>query len=292
MRSMTGFGAGAAEVPSARITVEIRGVNQRHLDVRVLGAREFAAWEQPLRDRVRAQVARGRVDVTITRSPIASRRRYRVYVRDELAQAYVATARRLGRRLALDATVGVRELLALPDLLEVREVPTDSRREWPAVQRALGVALRAFDGQRRREGRALQADMRARLASIGATVGRVRRELPGAQRAAAERLRTRVTQLLAGGEIDVARLATEVAQHVDRGDVTEEIVRLETHLRALRTALRATGAVGKRIEFLLQEVQRELNTTGAKLADAAVVEGVLRAKEEVEKLREQVQNVE
>ena len=292
MRSMTGFGAAAADVPSARIGVEVRGVNQRHLDVRFLGTREFATWEHQLRDRVRAHVERGRVDVTITRAPTASRRRYRVHVRDELARAYVTAARRLHRQLGLEGTVGVREILALPDLLEVREEPTDPRRELPALGRALAAALRAFDRQRRREGRALQVDMLGRVGAIAVVVSRVRRELPRTRQALAARVRARVTELLDAGTPDLGRLAAEVAQHVERGDVTEEVVRLETHMRALRGAVRAPRPVGKRIEFLLQEVQRELNTTGAKLADATLVGDVLRAKEEVEKLREQVQNVE
>jgi uncharacterized protein (TIGR00255 family) len=292
MRSMTGFGAGSAEAAGAHVVVEVRGVNQRHLDVRVQGAREYAPWESELRDRVRACVERGRVDVTIARLPRPGQRRYDVHVRDDLARAYVAAARQLRGRLALEGGIGVRDLLALPDLLEVRERPPDVRRELPAVQRALAAALRAFARQREREGRALQVDMARRIGAIDALVRRLRRELPACERALAARVRERAARALAGTDQEVTRRVLEVAQQLDRGDVTEEVVRLAAHVQALRTALRARGGVGKRIEFLLQEVQRELNTTGAKVADAQLVAQVLRAKEDVEKLREQVQNVE
>jgi uncharacterized protein (TIGR00255 family) len=186
----------------------------------------------------------------------------------------------------------VRELFALPDLLEVRERPPDVRRELPAVERALAGALRAFDAQRAREARVLSRDMAGRIGALAALVRRLRAALPGYERQLAERVRERAAGVLAGAEPEVARRVLDVAQQLVRGDVTEEVVRLGAHVHALREALRARGAVGKRIEFLLQEVQRELNTTGSKLADAALAAEVLRAKEDVEKLREQVQNVE
>jgi len=292
MRSMPGFGAGAAATPGAHVMVEVRGVNARHLEVRVQGPREYAAWESALRDRVRARVERGRVDVTIARLPRPGARRYEVHVRDELARAYVAAARRMRGRLGLDGGIGVRELFALPDLLEVRERPPDVRRELPAVERALGAALRAFEAQRTREARVLARDMAARIGALDTMVRRLRAALPGYERELTERMRERAARVLVGAEPEVARRVLEAAQQLVRGDVTEEVVRLGAHVPALRAAMRARGAVGKRIEFLLQEVQRELNTTGSKLADAGLAAEVLRAKEDVEKLREQVQNVE
>jgi uncharacterized protein (TIGR00255 family) len=292
MRSMTGFGAASADTPSARITVEVRGVNQRHLDVRVLGAREFASWEGELRDVVRAAVARGRIDVTLTRLPIAARRRFEVRVRDDLARAYAMALRRLRRSCGFSGAPDVRELLAVPELLEVREKAPDPRAELAGVRRALATALAAFDRQRRREGRVLRADMAKRVDAIAAVVRRVKRELPALDRLLAQRLRERTARLLGDAPADVARLAAELVQQIDRGDVTEELVRLGSHVQGLRAALRAVEPVGRRIEFLLQEVQRELNTTGSKLAVPALTDAILRAKEDVEKLREQVQNVE
>src|SRR5262245_5579005 len=292
MRSMTGFGAGAADAPGARIVVELRGVNQRHLDVRIAAPREYAAWESELRDRVRARVERGRVDVTVVRNPVAARRRYRVAVREELATAYVDAARALGRRLRLPGTVQLADVLRLPELFDVVERPPDLGRELPALRRALAAALRAFVRERAREGSHVQRDMRQRAATLRTLLGRMRRRLPELQRALRQRAEERLGRLLSGSEVESGRLAQELAAVADRGDVTEELVRLGSHLAALAAALRGNSAAGKRVEFLLQEILRELNTTGAKVADAQTAAWVLEAKGEVEKLREQVQNVE
>src|SRR5579875_2028464 len=256
---MTGYGVASADAPGARVTVEVRGVNQRFLDVKVSVPREYAGVEAEIRERVRAIAHRGRVEVGVGRAPLAGARRYRVAVRRELARAYVEAARDLGRTLGLDGAVTLAEVLRLPDLFEVSEPPPDLRAEVPALRRALGAALRVFDGERRREGRHLQRDMQARTAAV--------------RRAA-------------------ARITHEVALLAERGDFTEELVRLEGHLDGLAAALRAAGPVGKRIDFLLQEIHRELTTAGAKAQDLAIGTLVLEARAEVEKLREQVQNVE
>ena len=262
MQSMTGFGAGAAEVPGARIGVEVRGVNQRHLDIRIAGPREYAAWESELRDRVRAHVARGRVDVTIVRTPLAARRQYRVAVREELAVAYVAAARSLARRLRLPGEVALADVLRLPELFEVLERPPDPGKELPGLRRALAAALRAFLRERGREGRHVQGDMRQRAATLATLAGRIRRHLPELQRALRRRMEERVTRLAAGVDVDPGRLAQELASLADRADVTEELVRLESHLAALAAALRGRAPAGKQVEFLLQEILRELNSDG------------------------------
>jgi uncharacterized protein (TIGR00255 family) len=233
-------------------------------------------------------VARGRVDVTIVRTPLAARRQYRVAVREELAVAYVVAARSLARRLRLPGEVALADVLRLPELFEVLERPPDPGKELPGLRRALAAALRAFLRERGREGRHVQGDMRQRAATLATLAGRIRHHLPALRR----RLEERVTRLAAGVDVDPGRLAQELASLADRADVTEELVRLESHLAALATALRGRAAAGKQVEFLLQEILRELNTTGAKAADVQTSAWVLEAKGEVEKLREQVQNVE
>jgi uncharacterized protein (TIGR00255 family) len=292
MRSMTGFGAGSADAPGARVGVEIRGVNQRHLEVRIAAPREYAPWERELREQVRREVERGRVEVTIVRTPLAARRRYRVAVREELAVAYVEAARALGRRLRLPGAVALTDVLQLPELFAVAEQPPDLRRERATVGAALGAALRAFTRERTREGRVLQRDLRRRATLVRRLVGRMRGRLPAVQEALRLRVEERLGRLASGVDLDRGRLAQEVAALADRGDVTEELVRLGSHLDALDQALADTAPAGKRAEFLLQEVLRELNTTGAKAADVQISGWVIVAKGEVEKLREQVQNVE
>ncbi len=292
LRSMTGYGTAGADGRLARITVEIRGVNQRHLDVKIVAPREYAPWEAEIRDRVRAHAERGRVDVTIARTPVASQRRYRVAVREELAAAYVESARALARRLKIASDVAVTDLLRLPELFEVVERPPDIARELPVLRRALVAALRAFDRERRREGRHIERDMRRRAAGLLRTTERIRRRLPHVLRGLRRRVEERLTRLTEGAGVDPARIGQELATLADRSDITEELVRLDSHLAALDGALRGTAPAGKRVEFLLQEILREFNTTGAKAGDLATSAMVLEAKGEVEKLREQVQNVE
>lgn len=292
MRSMTGYGTATAAARWAQITVEVRGVNQRHLDVRVTAPREYAAWEGELRDRVRAHAERGRVDVSVVRVAAAGRRRYRVAMREELARSYVTAARALGKRLELPGEVTLADVLRLPDLFEVAEQAPDLTAELPVVRRALTAALRAFDRERRREGRHVQRDMQRRAAALRGLVAKIRKRLPHIQRALRKRVEERLGRLAEGAQIDPTRVAQELATLADRSDVTEELVRLDGHLAALDAALKGTAPAGKRVEFLLQEILRECNTTGAKAGDLATSALVLEAKGEVEKLREQVQNVE
>ena len=280
------------DTPAARITVEIRSVNQRFLDVKVNTPREYAAWEAEVRERVRTVAQRGRVEVTVARSALAARRRYTVAVRAELARAYVGAARELARELGLAGQVGIAEVLRLPDLFEVSERAPDVRAETAALHRAIAAALRAFDAERRREGAHVLRDMQRRAATMLTIARRIRRRLPYALVALRRQVEERLVRLVGGAELDRGRVAQEVAVLADRSDVTEELVRLEGHLKALAAALRDRGPVGKRIEFLLQEIHRELNTTGAKAGDPMITDAVLAAKGEVEKLREQVQNVE
>jgi uncharacterized protein (TIGR00255 family) len=289
---MTGYGAASADAPTARVAVEVRGVNQRHLDAKVALPREYAAFEAAVRERVRQAAERGRVDVLVTRLPVAARRRYRVAVRHDLARAYVAAARTLARTAKVGGKVTIADVLHLPDLLEVTEEPPTLAPERRALERALAKALAAFDRERRREGRHLQADLAARVAALRRLVVAIRSRLPAVRAELEARLGQRLAQIREAGEVDPQRIAHEVVAFAERGDVSEELVRLDSHLGALAAALRAPGAVGKRIEFLLQEVQRELNTTGAKAADLTINGHVVDAKAEVEKLREQVQNIE
>ena len=289
---MTGYGAGAVEGPTARLTVEIRSVNQRFIDVKVTAPREYGVWEAEIRERVRAVAQRGRIEVTVARTPVAARRRYTVAVRTELARTYVEAARGLGRALKLDGTVALSDVLRLPDLLEVSERGPELRRELPALRRALKLALRQFDAERRREGRHLRQDMRGRTARVRRVTLRMRRRLPHTLRVMRRRVEGRLRRLAGGNGLDASRVAQEVAVLAERSDITEELVRLDAHLAALAGALREPGPVGKRIEFLLQEVHRELNTVGSKAADRLIGSLVLVAKGEAEKLREQVQNVE
>ena len=292
MRSMTGYGAGAAEAGTARVSIEIRGVNQRFLDVKLAIPREYAAWEADIRERVRAAADRGRVDVAVTRVPVAARRRFRVGVREELARSYLTSAQRLGRRLGIAGAITMAEVLRLPELFEMSEETPTLDQERTALRRGLTIALRAFDRERRREGATLQRELLGRTAALRTLATDIRARVPGVQAALDARIRERVARLAGPPDLDPQRLTQEIVGLAERGDITEELVRLDAHLAALTATLRARGAIGKRVEFLLQEILRELNTTGSKAADLTINHLVVDGKGEVEKLREQVQNIE
>lgn len=290
LRSMTGYGNASAPIPGGRVHVEVRSVNQRFLDVRVTAPREYGPWEAVCRDTVRVQVARGRVEVHVSRSapPIG---RTRVVLNGTAAREHAAAWRRLMHELDLTGPLDP-SLFRVPEIFQTIEVAADVRPEFPGVTRALGQALARFERERRREGANLQRDMRARIERLVAIERAVRKHAATTLRDVHAKLAERMQRLLQGSEVDLARVAQEAAVLAERGDVTEEMVRLVSHLSGLRDLLGGREPVGKQFEFLLQETHREINTIGSKVNNLAVTQLIVEAKGEVERLREQVQNVE
>jgi uncharacterized protein YicC (UPF0701 family) len=267
------------------VSVEIRGVNQRFLDVKVTLPREYAAWESEIRERVRGAAERGRVDVAVTRTPVAARRRFRVGVRDELAERYV------------DATGGSARLGISGEVTTRRSACRSLRDErGDARARARAAALkRARDGVEgvRASAGGRGCARRSSSAVAGSGSSRARSgSVPAATEAFVTRVRERLAKLEGLPDIEPQRIAQELVTLAERGDITEELVRLDHHLQALAATLKSKGAIGKRVEFLIHEIQPELNTTGSKAADLTINGLVVEGKAEVEKLREQVQNVE
>ena len=291
MRSMTGYGSGSAPFPGGRTSVELRAVNHRFLEVKMMLPREFLPWEQEWREMIEAQVKRGRIELTLTFSgrPV---RPYAVNLNLDLARAYCEAITRLQRDLGIKGELDVSFLASRPELFQVTEKPRPTQAEILAAGRALQQALAALERQRGREGTFLARDLRARILVLDKARQAIKKRAPVVQGALRERLRERVTNSLQGVELDQSRLLQEVVTLTQKGDITEELVRLQSHLGALAETLRSHDPVGKRIDFLLQEVQREINTIGAKADDTAIRHLVVAAKEEVEKLREQVQNIE
>jgi len=290
LKSMTGFGTASVPIAAGRVTVEVRAVNQRFLDVRVTAPREYGPWEAVCRDTVRKHVARGRVEVYVSRNAPPSGRTRIVFDR-AAAREYAAAWRALQREIDLGGQLEL-GLFRAADVFQTVEMPGDVRPEFPAAGRALGQALERFDRERRREGANLQRDMRARIDRLAAIERSLRVHAAAALPELQAKLGERVQRLLQGAQVDSARVAQEAAFLAERGDVTEELVRLASHLAALRALLGSAVPAGKQIEFLLQEVHREINTIGSKVSNLAVTQLVVEAKGEVERLREQVQNVE
>ncbi|TFH23698.1 MAG: YicC family protein [Myxococcales bacterium] len=290
MKSMTGFGAAQARAGDVEIAVEVRSVNQRHLDVKVAAPREYAPWEPDLRRAVAAAIGRGRVEVFVNRS--SASRGKEIFLQKDLARAYVNAWRDLQRELGLAGEVDLALLQGRGELFQKGERPGNPEAELETVRALLDRALAAHARARGREGAHLKRDMESRARALRVLVKEIRKRAKILVPHLKERLEKRIGELLGRDQIDPARLAQEAALLADRADVTEELVRLESHLDSLRDIFAAEGPVGKRIDFVLQEINRELNTIGSKAADLEVTNHVLAGKAEVEKVREQVQNVE
>lgn len=291
MKSMTGYGSGAVSFSGGRISVEIRTVNHRFLEIKMPLPREFFPWESEFRTTIESHLKRGRVEMTLTCQGRPART-YTVQPNTALAQAYHTALQRLYRTLGQKEVVDLSFLTARPDFFHITEQQHAVEDEIRAAREALQSALHALNRQRTREGKFLQQELRQRATSLEKKRRAIQERSRIAQETNRQRLTERVASLIKGIEIDQSRLLQEVVSLTQKSDITEEIVRFHSHLKALTDLIRAPDPVGKRIEFLLQEIQREINTIGAKSDDVTIRHAVVAAKEEVEKLREQVQNVE
>lgn len=291
MRSMTGFGRGEHEAGGRRYVVELRGVNHRFLDVHVRLPAGLAALEPAVRAAVAQAVERGRVEASVDVRAHAGAETA-AFVDVERARGYHEALKELAAALEIPWRPDVWALAALPGVLPPLEAAPTPEEAAPAVRQALAAALDAFLGMRAEEGRRLAADLAARMELLSERLDAVEARLPAVLAAAQERLRQRLAAWLGEAPLDEQRLAMEVVLLVDRADVSEEIVRLRSHLSQMRTCLQADGPVGRKLEFLIQECQREVNTLGAKALDAETAADVVAMKGELERLREQVQNVE
>jgi uncharacterized protein (TIGR00255 family) len=292
MKSMTGFGRGAFSGEAFGVTVEIKTVNNRYLDVHLRLGQELSAIEMIVRKRVGARLSRGRVDLNINfdRTGAAT-----YEVNRPLIAGYVKALREIKEELGLAGEIDVNSLARVPGALTAARDGFDEEN-MPGVESALDQALDSLEQMRESEGAALAAEMRVRVAKIEAEVPIIEAAAAGLADAYRQRLQKRVSELIARGgqaiELDSGRLAQEVAYLADRSDISEELARLRSHLEQFRSSIDADGEVGKRLDFLLQELNREANTVLSKSTEIAIKDSALAIKAEVEKLREQVQNVE
>ena len=292
IRSMTGYGRGERQVGDLLVSAEVRSVNHRFLDLKLKLPPDVLALESELRRRVSKQVARGRIDlgVTLQRGNGAPH----VHVNRPLVRGYVTAVRALRDEIGLSGDVDLRLLLQIPGVVRLEANRSGiTRKEAVAVRAAIDAAIGALSEAREREGARLEKDLRQRLAIIKRRTVSIRKRARGLAPQRAERLRQRVARLAEGVSVEPARLAQEVAFLADRSDVEEELVRLDSHLEAMTKLLDGSGKPsGKELDFLTQELHRETNTIGSKAGDLSITQATLAIKSEVEKIREQVANVE
>ena len=291
VRSMTGFGRGEAAGDFGRFTVEIKSVNHRFAEVVVRMPRSLSPLEDRLRKQVTEAVGRGRLEVFVTWEEPQSKR-HKIKVDTDLASEYHNSLKELQASLGLISEIPLDVILKLPDVITVQELEDDLETLWPGLESAAHRALQGLVAMREKEGLALAADLSGRIRAVRGWAGQVSERAPQVVFAVRDRLKKRLDELLAPGAIDEARLASEVAILADRADISEEIKRLESHLGQLEQLLQTGEPIGRRFDFLLQETGREVNTIGSKSQDLTIAGLVVDIKAELEKVREQVQNVE
>jgi len=291
--SMTGYGNGEATAGDATVTVELRAVNHRFLDVALKLPSALGFCELDVREILKDRVARGRVSCTLTleRGSAAAGVALQPARVEAGLTALHAMADAVAARGLPRPEVRLEHLLALPGLFDGGQPQDDREALQAAVKAALEQAIAGLEAMKRKEGAETAAEMRARTEAIDRHLGTVTALVPGALEEAQNRLRERLAQLL-GDALDPQRLAQEAAILVDKGNINEECERLASHLEQVRDALAEGGQVAKRLNFLFQEMHREVNTMGSKTQNLEITRAVIAMKEEIETLREQVQNLE
>jgi uncharacterized protein (TIGR00255 family) len=288
--SMTGFGQGEASDGRAAVAVEVRSVNHRFLDFAIKLPRSLQHRERDLKEIVKRKLARGRVSVSVSVEAEAGTRA--TVVDTDLMARYLEQLRSFAKAHKLSTDVSLDTLVQLPDVIASGEEEAGGDEVWPLVERALEKGLDACLDMRRAEGQALLRDLSERMRSIDTIVAAIEAAAPGVSRRHADALRKRVEQLLGDVQMSEERLANEIVLLADRLDISEELTRLRSHEAQFNKALADGGEVSKKLTYLLQEMHREASTIGAKASDPAVIQHAIALKEETEKLREQVQNIE
>jgi uncharacterized protein (TIGR00255 family) len=288
---MTGFGRGEANEGGRSRTAEIRTVNHRFLDQRVTLPTAFAGLEERIKKLVAAQQDRGRTEICLTcHGEVSGAAQLTVDM--DLARQYHRCLLELHEQLGLSGPVELRDLLSQRGIIVQQEQSPDAEQEWPLIEQAVLAALADCARMREQEGQALKTELNSRLDHFAALVSEIETAAPQLVAQRHLEVQERVAKLLAGMDIDPARLAQEAAIMADKADVTEEIVRLSSHISQFRSFLDSDEPCGRRLDFLLQEFLREVNTLASKIANAAVARLGVEMKNEIEKLREQVQNIE
>lgn len=291
IKSMTGYGKGQAAAEGVALTVEIRSVNHRYSDISVKVPRALLALEGEVKKKVGERLRRGKIDVFVNQEPGAAVGSVPT-LNPAMADAYMTLFEEMRERFGLQGEVPLSLLVSQRDVIVQREEEVGEGALRPCLDAALAKALEAAEKMRLAEGEALRSDMEARLVAIEEILGLVEGRAPQVPLEWQGRLQERLSRL--GGDIalDPQRVAQEIAVFADRCDITEEIVRFRSHLQQFRALLEAAEPVGRQMDFLVQEINRETNTMGSKSNDADLTRLVVSLKSEVEKVREQVQNIE
>lgn len=291
IRSMTGYGRGEQVLHDRTITVELRAVNNRYLDCSVKLPRLYVFAEEAIKAQVQKSVGRGKVDVFLTIDSAAADK-VSVTLNKPVADGYYMALTQMRDAYGLRDDISVSLLSRFPDVFLVEKEQGDAEEIVADISQVLAQALEEFNAMRTREGEKLAQDIRGKAEKIAQLVAQVEARSPESVNEYREKLRQRMQEVLENTQLDETRILTEAAIFADKVAVDEETVRLHSHLDQLREMLTQDGSVGRKLDFLIQEFNREANTIGSKCSDVALSRVVVDLKGEIEKIREQVQNIE
>ncbi len=290
--SMTGYGRSQQSIDGRDITVEIKSVNHRYFEFSARVPRAFGYLEEKLKGYLQGKISRGKVEAGVTVVDTGAAHTA-VDINHELAASYINAMRVTGEKLSLQDDLTVSSLMRFSDLFSVHRVQEDEETIWTEVRLVADGAIERFIAMRATEGERLKADILERLESIESRVAAVAEQSPRTEAAYRERLTAKIREVLEDRQIDETRIVTEAAIFADKIAVDEETVRLRSHIASFRDILGAfNGPIGRKLDFLVQEMNREANTIGSKAQDAATAQVVVEIKSDIEKIREQIHNIE
>jgi TIGR00255 family protein len=289
--SMTGFGRGEASGNGYQFSIELKSVNHRFLEIVARTPRNLMSFEERIRKMLQGKFLRGRIEVFVNVAETEARKRL-VKVDKELALSYDKSLKDLALALNTEYEVDIYRLVTLPEVLAVEEPELEFEALWRTCAEALTKAIEGFGQMRYTEGEKLTSDLLQRLNLITEFLRTIAERAPNVVIEYQERLQERIVTLLGEVELDAARLANEVVYFAERTSITEELVRFDSHVAQCREALRSREPVGRKLDFLVQELNREINTIGSKSNDLEIGQLVVSVKSELEKIREQIQNLE
>ncbi len=291
VRSMTGFGRFELEANQRKISVEIKAVNHRYLDLSIKMPRRFNAFESEIRSVLKKYMSRGKVDVYISCEDF-NEEDVSVHYNHRLAEEYLKYLKQMQQEFGVEDDIRLSSLSRYPEVFTMEEASRDDATLLEDLKKAVEGAADAFARMREKEGEALKSDLLEKLQAMEEQVNFVEEKAPGIVKAYEERLREKVKELLKDAAVDENRLLMETTIFADKVCVDEEMVRLKSHIKAVEDCLKKGGEVGRKLDFLAQEMNREANTTMSKSQDLDVTNAAIMLKTEIEKIREQVQNLE
>ena len=291
IRSMTGFGRGVSQGQGKEFLVEIKTVNHRYSDIFIKMSRQLTFLEDRIRTAVGKSLSRGKIDIFINYTNVSEDSKS-VFLDEELAKAYISSVQLLRDKYELKDDISVSLIARFPDILRVERIEEDEEQLWGLLKTALESAIEALLAMRENEGQKLKTDLLEKTLYMEGVINEIKVRAPEVVKEYKLKLQNRIKDLLEQQTIDEGRLEMEIAIFADRCSIDEEFTRLESHISQVRQTLDLKQPVGRKLDFLVQEMNREINTIGSKANDLNIGKSVVELKSELEKVREQIQNIE